>query len=289
MDLRRDKQPRRHIDRDAPSAYASPAAPSSLLLHEINGDKLGLSRFGQPGPDHFDLTPVLNDLPDHHGRIWFAPGALSDQRGHFKTRYKLPGRDSAFLAPLVSMPGDEKRSLATAERICSKSLPMPHHSLARLSPKELPGSTKTVNRGVIAGDGYQCFPHAPGRVRRPDVSFIRRGRLPGDVSPKGWVRIPPDLVVEVISPNDAAEELEEKLRYYRKVQVLLVWVIYPELRVAKVLRVDGPPAELEEGDVLSAGEVLPGFRCPLRDILPRITAVEESRTPSADPSGPGPS
>ena len=96
--------------------------------------------------------------------------------------------------------------------------------------------------GIVwpADNGYQCFPHAPGLVRRPDVSFIRRGRLPGDVSPEGWVRIPPDLAVEVVSPNDSAEELEEKLDDYRKAGVPLVWVIYPKARKARVFRLRRP-------------------------------------------------
>ena len=60
------------------------------------------------------------------------------------------------------------------------------------------------NLGIVwaADNGYQCFAHAPGLVRRPDVSFVKKGRLPGDVAPKGWVKIPPDLAVEVVSPND---------------------------------------------------------------------------------------
>ena len=62
-----------------------------------------------------------------------------------------------------------------------------------------------------ADNGFQCFPHAPGMVRRPDVSFVKRGRLPGDVSPDGWIKIAPDLAVEVVSPNDVVEELEAKL------------------------------------------------------------------------------
>jgi len=140
-----------------------------------------------------------------------------------------------------------------------------------------------------ADNGFQCFAHAPGRVRRPDVSFIRRGRLPGDVSPKGWVRIPPDLAVEVVSPNDSAEDLEEKLEDYHKARVPLVWVIYPKARKARVFRLDGPPAVLGEDDVLSGEEIIPGFRCPLREILPRTTSAEETRAPSADPSEPGPS
>ena len=66
------------------------------------------------------------------------------------------------------------------------------------------------------------LPPRPGLVRRPDVSFVKKGRLPGDVAPKGWVKIPPDLAVEVVSPNDSVEELiEEKLADYRKAGVPL--------------------------------------------------------------------
>jgi hypothetical protein len=34
-----------------------------------------------------------------------------------------------------------------------------------------------------ADNGFQCFRHPPGRVRRPDVSFVKHVRLAGDVSP----------------------------------------------------------------------------------------------------------
>ena len=63
--------------------------------------------------------------------------------------------------------------------------------------------------GMVWGpdNGYHCFPHDRELVRKPDVSFVRKGRLPGDVAPKGWVKIPPDLAVEVISPNDSAEQI----------------------------------------------------------------------------------
>src|SRR5438874_13837362 len=37
--------------------------------------------------------------------------------------------------------------------------------------------------------GYQCFPDDPARVRKPDVSFIRTGRLPGEKIPQGHTRI----------------------------------------------------------------------------------------------------
>ena len=66
-------------------------------------------------------------------------------------------------------------------------------------------------------------------VRKPDVSFIRAGCLPGDVLPSGILRIAPDLAVEVVSPNDLAPELDEKLEDYQKAGVCLVWVVIPSL------------------------------------------------------------
>ena len=136
-----------------------------------------------------------------------------------------------------------------------------------------------------ADNGFECFPHDPGLVRKPDVSFVRRGRLPGDVEPEGWVKIPPDLAVEVVSPNDRVYELEEKLDDYRKVRVPLVWVIYPKQRKAKVLRRDGPPSDLGEDDELSGEDVIPGFRCVLREILPHRDEPEEGQPASTANAG----
>jgi Uma2 family endonuclease len=138
--------------------------------------------------------------------------------------------------------------------------------------------------GLVWGaeNGYQCFPHAPGTVRKPDISFVKKGQLPGDVAPKGWVRIPPDLAVEVVSPNDLVGELEEKLDDYRKARIPLVWVIYPEQRKARVFRLDGSTTVLSEDDVLSGEDIIPGFRCPLREILPKPAPAEP---PTAGPNG----
>ena len=126
-----------------------------------------------------------------------------------------------------------------------------------------------------ADNGYQCFAHAPKLVRRPDVSFIRSGRLPGGELPKGYIRIPPDLAIEVVSPNDLASELEEKVEDYQKAGVGLVWVIHPESRTASVYRGDGSVSRLHQDDELSGEDVIPGFRCRVRSLFPRAAQPEE--------------
>src|SRR5205823_887193 len=57
--------------------------------------------------------------------------------------------------------------------------------------------------------GFQCFPHDPNLVRKPDIAFVATGRLADEKSPKGHIKISPDLAVEVISPNDLYEDVEE--------------------------------------------------------------------------------
>ena len=116
--------------------------------------------------------------------------------------------------------------------------------------------------------GFQCFPNEPGRVRKPDVSFVRKGRLAEDRPPVGWLKIVPDLVVEVNSPNDLASEIDRKVEDYRTAGVPLVWVVSPEARTVQVYRPDGSSARLRADDELSGEDVLPGFRFAVSDLFP---------------------
>jgi Uma2 family endonuclease len=115
--------------------------------------------------------------------------------------------------------------------------------------------------------GYQCFPDAPRKVRKPDVSFIRRGRLPDEVIPEGHLRIAPDLAVEVVSPNDTAYEVETKVQEYLTAGVPLVWVVNPPARSIHVYRADGSVERLREEDELAAPEMLPDLRCKVAEVF----------------------
>jgi Uma2 family endonuclease len=118
------------------------------------------------------------------------------------------------------------------------------------------------------GTGYQCFPDAPGKVRKPDVSFVRRERLPANASAEGYLTIPPDLAVEVISPNDLAWEIDHKIAEYFRAGVPLVWVVHPEARAVRIHRLGGPVSWLREEDEISGEDVLPGYRCRVGGIFP---------------------
>ncbi len=119
-----------------------------------------------------------------------------------------------------------------------------------------------------ADNGYQCFPDHPKRIRKPDASFVRYGRLPGNQLPNGYLQIAPDLVVEVISPNDLAVEVDGKVIDYLNAGVPLIWVVNPDSRVVHIHRADGSVARLKEADELSGEDVLPGFLCKVSAIFP---------------------
>ena len=52
--------------------------------------------------------------------------------------------------------------------------------------------------------------------------------------------------------------------------VLVVWVVDPQRRVVEVFQAGKPLQVLREGDVLTAEEVLPGFRLPIQEIFAEI-------------------
>jgi len=127
---------------------------------------------------------------------------------------------------------------------------------------------KKTGAGWIFGTdaGYQCFAF-PDTVRKPDVSFIRKGRLPGDRTPDGYIKVPPDLAVEVLSPRDLVYDVEKKVMQYLSAGVLEVWVVNPETRTVRVHRSDGRIEGLGEGDVISGGQLLPGFSCAIKEFF----------------------
>jgi len=121
---------------------------------------------------------------------------------------------------------------------------------------------------VLDAEGsYQCFADDPRKVRKPDVSFIRRGRLPEERLPAGHVPIPPDIAVEVVSPNDTVYEVDVKVEEYLAAGVPLVWVVNPETRAVHVYRGDGTVERLGEGDDLTAPGLIPALHHKVAELF----------------------
>ena len=120
--------------------------------------------------------------------------------------------------------------------------------------------------------GYQCFADAPDKVRKPDVSVVAQDKLPNGPT-DGHLRVAPDLAVEVASPNDSLRDTDRKVEDYLAAGVRSVWLIDPNVRIVQVIRADGTSLRLRDPDELTEPDILPGFRCCVRDFLPPISSA----------------
>jgi len=149
----------------------------------------------------------------------------------------------------------------------------PHHSLIDnlYGPLRAHVRAGRLGRCLPDGAGFDLtalLPPRPGStVRSPDLAFVRAERIPAGGFPRGFIRLAPDLAVEVLSPNETASELAEKVADYLGAGTPLLWVIDPATRLVTVTAADAPTRVLRESDTLDGGVVLPGFSMPVADLF----------------------
>jgi Uma2 family endonuclease len=175
--------------------------------------------------------------------------------------------------------------LMTAEELARTSIPDKQVELirGRLVVREPP----STHHGAVAGNLFfelsafvrreqlgQVLPQDtgfkiesdPDTVRGPDVSFVSKERL-DRIPPEGYAALAPELVVEVLSPGDRSGEVLAKVSEFLAAGTLLVWVVDPKRREARVFRADGSVAVIDENGKLAGEDVLPGFACSLSTVL----------------------
>jgi Uma2 family endonuclease len=101
--------------------------------------------------------------------------------------------------------------------------------------------------------------------RRPDVAFVSHARWPVQRrAPKVAVwDLVPDLVVEVVSPSNTADQVQKKIHEYFEAGVARVWVVYPRQQEVYVYASPTQIQVLQLGQELDGGDLVPGFRLPL--------------------------
>jgi Uma2 family endonuclease len=106
----------------------------------------------------------------------------------------------------------------------------------------------------------------PDTVRAPDCAFIVRDRARRPLS-KTYCEVIPDLVVEVVSPHDTAEEVAAKVREWIEAGVRLVWVVYPGIRAVAIHRSAREITLLREDDELTGDDIVPGFAVAVGEVF----------------------
>lgn len=121
---------------------------------------------------------------------------------------------------------------------------------------------------TAAETGYILGKRADGKdtVRAPDVGFISAARVPENGLPDGYIPFAPDLAVEVVSPNDDAEDIHHKVNQFLKAGTRLVWVAYPKTQ-SVVVHTAQASHTLELDATLDGADVLPGFSLTVKAIF----------------------
>lgn len=107
----------------------------------------------------------------------------------------------------------------------------------------------------------------PDVVRAPDAAFVARERIPKTGVPRSYWPFAPDLAVEVVSPSDRLGDVRAKVGEYLAAGTRLVWLVEPAARVVHVHRPRGEVQVIGVGGVLTGEDVLPEFRCAVRQLF----------------------
>ncbi len=100
----------------------------------------------------------------------------------------------------------------------------------------------------------------------PDLTYVSYEKLPKNWQKNEACPVPPELVIEIISPDQTIKEFEEKAKDYFAGGVLRVWVVNPEAMSIRVFD-SAKSSQVYIDDVLIVDELLPGLELTVRQIF----------------------
>lgn len=104
-------------------------------------------------------------------------------------------------------------------------------------------------------------------MRAPQISFIESERVPvGEPSEWFWEG-PPTLAVEIVSPEDLANDFYDRVQDYLEAGTQQVWVLWPRTRSVSIYSSDADTRELGPDASLDGGSLLPGFSVQVGDLF----------------------
>lgn len=125
---------------------------------------------------------------------------------------------------------------------------------------------RQLGRVTGAETGF-LISRGPDTVLAPDIAFVRQDRIDALGVPKAFFPEAPALVVEVVSPGDTVEEIDNKMRRWFAAGVELAWLVNPSGRTLTVYRGPDDVRILKDHDSLDGGSTIPGFSCEVREMF----------------------
>ena len=119
---------------------------------------------------------------------------------------------------------------------------------------------------VLSGEVGIYTKRDPDTVRGADVVYISKERLTQAQS-QGYLDVAPELIVEVLSPNDRWSGVIEKLEEYFAIDVETVWIADPERQEIFVYHSLTDIQRFTTDDNLPGGSILPGFEVQVSEFF----------------------
>ncbi|WP_218080498.1 Uma2 family endonuclease [Anthocerotibacter panamensis] len=100
----------------------------------------------------------------------------------------------------------------------------------------------------------------------PDLGYISYEQLPKSWKKNDTCPVPPELVIEILSPKQTVEEFEEKAYDYFQAGVSRMWLIDPAQQTISVFSPQRP-AKVYQDDIPITDELLPELGLSPREIF----------------------
>ncbi|MEH2040597.1 Uma2 family endonuclease [Nostoc sp.] len=147
----------------------------------------------------------------------------------------------------------------------------------KMSPKKFHSKLTRALLNLIEqccqGKGEVCPELAVALTRRgrdwmpiPDILYISNERLPPDWEQEGACSVPPDLVIEIISPGQTFGQMAAKAKDYLDAKVLRVWVLDSKARSITVFYPDAAP-QTYMGEELLTDSLFEGLQFPVEQVF----------------------
>ena len=165
-------------------------------------------------------------------------------------------------------PEGVRYELSEGELIVTPSASAFHNNIRDDFNARLRAFTKSHKLGLVTSETDMRL--VGETVRRPDVAFIRAERLQGVDLDRVPLPVAPELVIEVVSRSDRADDLLLKVTQYLAAGAKAVWLFYPNTRLAyRYLpgKLEPEVRSANAGDRFEEAELLPGFSLSLAEIF----------------------
>lgn len=138
---------------------------------------------------------------------------------------------------------------------------------------ELTKFVKSHNLGMVLPPETGCIVERnPDSVLGVDVAYVSHERMKTVENIDKFLPFAPDLAVEVLSPTNTAQEMDEKVALYFAGGAGAVWVFNPKRRTVAAYTSPFDVRILGEQDMLDGGGVLPGFSLELSELFSAINS-----------------